>query len=242
MKFPIWLLWTFVTWLDGPKSPNSFVFRCSNATNPMIWNRHLSKTLIASHSYRKHPVFPPPLLFLSSLNCQQASQIIIQPTIKRAEQTWIRYGILRTLPAAILCHHFLCTPCSHYSSILLLSPAADPPLAHQLHTAKSIPFLEKLGGSILYLTLISAATAHDNYHLRPVSMSATFKLVPTLWKQPTSHSIAPKVSVLLWQCLFQDNCCVVETKSTQIVYMGNDTNTFSSSKFFKWFYWSVFYH
>lgn len=107
------ILWTFVTWLDGPKSPNSFVFRCSNATNPMIWNRHLSKTLIASHSYRKHPVFPPPLLFLSSLNCQRASQIIIQPTIKRTEQTWIRYGILRTLPAAILCHHFLCTPCSH---------------------------------------------------------------------------------------------------------------------------------
>lgn len=44
MKFPIWLLWTFVTWLDGPKSPNSFVFRCSNATNPMIWNRHLSNS------------------------------------------------------------------------------------------------------------------------------------------------------------------------------------------------------
>lgn len=160
-------------------SPSSLVFRCSNTANPVIWNRHLSKTLITSNSYRKHPVFPPPLFFLSSLNCQPSSQIIIQPSIKRAEQTWIRYGILRTLPAAILCHHFLCTPCSHQSSSLPLSPAADPQLAHQLHTAKSIPFLEKLEGSILYLTLISAATAHDIYHIRPVSMSATLNLVPT---------------------------------------------------------------
>lgn len=101
-----------------------------------------------------------------------------------------------------------------------LSSAVGPPLAHQLHTAKSIPFLERLEGSILYLTLISAATAHDIYHIRPVSISTTLNLVQTPWKQPTSHSIASNLSLLLWQCLFQDNCCVVETKSTQIVYMG----------------------
>ncbi len=100
-----------------------------------------------------------------------------------------------------------------------------PSVAH----SKSIPFLEKLEGSILYLTLISAATAHDIYHIRPVSMSATLNLVPTPWKQTSSHSIAPKLSLLLWQCLFQDNCCVVETKSTQIVCIGNGTNTFRSS-------------
>lgn len=72
------------------KSPNSFVFRCSNAVKPMICNRHLSKTLITSNSNQKRPVFPPPLFFLSSLNCQPSSQILIQPTIKRAEQS--RHG------------------------------------------------------------------------------------------------------------------------------------------------------
>lgn len=55
MKFPIWLLWTFVTRLDGPKNPNSFVFRCSNATQwygTGISVRHWSKaTAIGSILY-----------------------------------------------------------------------------------------------------------------------------------------------------------------------------------------------
>lgn len=92
-------------------------------------------------------------------------------------------------------------------------------IAHQLHTAKSIKFLEEPDVFILYPTLISTATGHDIYHIRPVFMSTT--LQPYLHP---SDSTAPVLSLLPWKCQFQDNC-VVETKNSQTVYIANDTNT-----------------